>query len=358
MTMNFDSEIHSFIKVWLTATTSLIFCHQIPARIPGGAARLLSILPIIYLFTILPTHLSSIHLATPTIFYLVWLGNFKLLLFSFDQGPLSANPPLSLLHFISIALLPIKTETSTKQNPSPTSYSNLEKWKKAAIFAVKCLLLAANVCIYKFRDFFHQYAILALYCFHLYLSVEIVLAITAAPVRPILGLELEPQFNEPYLATSLQDFWGRRWNLMVPGIMRPTVYHPVRRISARVLGNRWALPPAILATFIVSGLMHEAMYYYLSRASPTWEVTWFFVLQGFCLVVEVAAKKAALAGGWRLHRMVSGPLTVVFVAVTGRWLFFPQVIRNGLDRRTFDEYHILFGLIGEWGQRLISTLKF
>lgn len=188
--------------------------------------------------------------------------------------------------------------------------------------------------------------ILALYCCHVYLGVELVLAVTAAPVRAILGLELEPQFNEPYLATSLQDFWGRRWNLMVTSILRPTVYHPVRRVSARVLGNRWALPPAILATFVVSGLMHEVIYYYLSRASPTWEVTWFFVLHGFCVVVEVAAKKA-LAGGWRLHRMVSGPLTVGFVAVTGGWLFFPQVIRNGLDRKAIDEYSILLRLIGD-----------
>lgn len=344
--MNFDPEIQSFIKVWLTATTSLIFCHQILARIPGGAARLLSILPIIYLFTVLPTHLSSIHLAGPTIFYLVWLGNFKLFLFSFDQGPLSSTPPLSLLHFISIALLPIKTETSTKQNPSPTSYSNIKKWKKASIFAVKFSLLAAIVSLYKYRDFIHQDVILALYCCHVYLGVELVLAVTAAPVRAILGLELEPQFNEPYLATSLQDFWGRRWNLMVTSILRPTVYHPVRRVSARVLGNRWALLPAILATFVVSGLMHEVIYYYLSRASPTWEVTWFFVLHGFCVVVEVAAKKA-LAGGWRLHRMVSGPLTVGFVAVTGGWLFFPQVIRNGLDRKAIDEYSILLRLIGD-----------
>ncbi|KAJ6779053.1 LONG-CHAIN-ALCOHOL O-FATTY-ACYLTRANSFERASE 3-RELATED [Salix koriyanagi] len=33
-------------------------------------------------------------------------------------------------------------------------------------------------------------------------------------VRILSGLELEPQFNDPYLSTSLQDFWGRRWNLM------------------------------------------------------------------------------------------------------------------------------------------------
>ncbi|CAA3010826.1 Long-chain-alcohol O-fatty-acyltransferase [Olea europaea subsp. europaea] len=113
--------------------------------------------------------------------------------------------------------------------------------------------------MYAYREYIHPYIILALYCCHVYLGVELVLAITAVPVRAILGLDLEPQFNEPYLATSLQDFWGRRWNLMVTSILRPTVYHPVRRISTRILGSRWAKPLAILTTFLVSGLMHEPL---------------------------------------------------------------------------------------------------
>ncbi|KAI3466453.1 hypothetical protein Pfo_023116 [Paulownia fortunei] len=336
-----DLEIQNFTKIWLTATVSLIFCHQIAARIPSGAARLLSLLPIIYLFTTLPLRLSSFHLGAPTIFYLVWLGNFKLLLFSFDQGPLSTTPPLSLLHFISIALLPIKT----RQTPSPNSLS-IDKIYRPILFLLKCGLLAVIVSLYKYREFIHPYLILVLYCCHVYLGVELLLAMTAVPVRAVLGLELEPQFNEPYLATSLQDFWGRRWNLMVTSILRPAVYHPVRLICTRILGRKWALPPAILATFLVSGLMHEVIYYYLSRASPTWEVTWFFVLHGLCVALEVGLKKA-LNGGWGLHKAVSGPLTVGFVAVTGGWLFFPQVTRNGLDLKAINEYSILVRFVSD-----------
>ncbi|XP_073147468.1 long-chain-alcohol O-fatty-acyltransferase-like [Henckelia pumila] len=350
--MNLDPEIDSFIKIWLTAITSMIFCHQIAARIPGGAARLLSILPIIYLFTILPTHLSSVLLGAPTMFYLVWLGNFKLLLFSFDiQGPLSSSstPPLSLPHFVSIALLPIemKETSSTKQITNPLLIYSKRK-KAAAIFAIKCLILAAIVSSYKYRDFFHPYVILVLYILNVYLGEEIGLAISALPARAIPGLmEIEPQFKDPLLATSLQDFWGRRWNLPSSGILRPTVYRPIRRISERVLGKSWALSLAIVATFAVSGLMHQLLYYFLSRVRPTWEMTWFFVLHGFCVAAEVAAKKA-LAGRWRLHRMVSGPLTVAFVAVTAVWLFFSQIIRDGMERRAIDEYYVSFA----------ATLKF
>lgn len=325
-----DPEIQTFIKIWLSAAASLIFCHRIVARIPSGAARLLSLLPIIFIFTALPLRLSSVHLGGPTIFYLVWLANFKLLLFAFNQPPLSTTPPLSLLHFISIALLPIKI---TKLTPSPSD-------PKISKFLLKCALLALLVSLYNFRDSMHPYLILSLYCCHVYLGVELVLAITAQPVRAVIGLELEPQFNEPYLATSLQDFWGRRWNLMVTSILRPTVYLPVLRISTRVVGGRWALPPAILATFLVSGLMHEVIYYYLTRARPTWEVTWFFVLHGVLVAAEVGLKKA-LAGRWTLHRAVSGPLTVAIVAVSGGWLFFPQLIRNEVDLKAIHEYSIL-----------------
>ncbi|KAL2495856.1 putative long-chain-alcohol O-fatty-acyltransferase 1 [Forsythia ovata] len=335
-----DSEIQSFITVWFTAVVSMIYCYYIAARLPGGTTRLLSLLPVFYLFTTLPLHLTSIHIGAITILYIVWLGNFKLLLFSFDQGPLYTTPPLSLLHFISMALLPIKT----KHTPSCQSFSNSKFYHQTAVFALKVALLAIIVRIYEYREYVHPFIILALYCCHFYLAVELILAITAVPVRVILGLDLEPQFNEPYLSTSLQDFWGWRWNLMVSSILRSIVYHPVRRISTRILGSRWARPPATMATFLVSGLMHEVIYYYLSRAYPTWEVTWFFVLHGACVTLEMAVKKA-LGGGWRLHRLVSGPMTVAFVGVTGVWLFLPQLIRYGLDKKAISEYSVLAQLV-------------
>ncbi|KAG6420832.1 hypothetical protein SASPL_117374 [Salvia splendens] len=326
-----DPEIQNFISVWLTAAASLIYCHQIAARVPSGAARLLSLLPIMYLFTTLPLRLSSFHLGGPTIFYLVWLGNSKLLLFSFDQPPLSATPPLSLPNFLSTALLPIK---HTSPSPSIAKSASKNKTPKIAIFAIKCGLLAFIVSLYSYREFMNPYLIYVLYCCHVYLGVELILASTAAPVAA-LGLQLEPQFDEPYLATSLGDFWGRRWNLVAGGMLRATVYVPVRRALGG--GRREA---AVVATFAASGLMHELIYYYLSRDKPTWEVTWFFVLHGFLVAVE-GGMKSALGGRWRLPAAVARPLTVGIVAVTGAWLFFPQVIRSGLDLKAIDEYYVV-----------------
>ncbi|XAR56750.1 Long-chain-alcohol O-fatty-acyltransferase [Bertholletia excelsa] len=304
-----DDEIQNFFRVWIAAVGSMCYCYFIAKHIPSGLTRLFSLLPIFYLLTILPFSLHSFHLGAPTAFYLVWLANFKLLLFTFDTGPLShpTHKPISLLHFVSTALLPIKLkpDPNPKLNPDqdpkasknpvklldPAS-SGAEKLQKWGIGAAKVVLLVMVIRIYGYREYLHPYVMLGLYCCHVYLGVELVLALTAVPVRAFLGLELEPQFHDPYLSTSLQDFWGRRWNLVVTSILRPTVYCPVRSLSMPVLGRRWASLPAILANFLVSGLMHELLFYYFTRAKPTWEVTLFFVVHGGCTAVEVVSKKA------------------------------------------------------------------
>ncbi|KAF8409654.1 hypothetical protein HHK36_005732 [Tetracentron sinense] len=342
-----NSETKSFIKVWLLVIASLCYSNFIARKFPKGKFRLLSLLPIFVLFTLLPLNHSSLNLVGITAFFIAWLANFKLLLFSFDQGPLFSNPPISILRFISIACLPIKIKTypsdpqfppniKIKDNPN----SRIPTTKSPLNLAVKALLFALLLRIYDYKHHIHPNVILVFYCCHVFLLLEIILAMGAALARALLGLELEPQSDEPYLSTSLQDFWGKRWNLMVTSILRPTVYHPVRYLSGRLLGREWALITAMIATFVVSGLMHELIFFYLTRATPTWEVTWFFVLHGICTALEVLVKKW-LTGRWRLHLMVSRLLAVGFVVATSIWLFYPQVIRNGVDVRVIEEYAVL-----------------
>ncbi|KAJ0261639.1 Wax synthase domain-containing protein [Hirschfeldia incana] len=152
-----------------------------------------------------------------------------------------------------------------------------------------------------------------------------------------LGLDLQPQFNEPYLATSLQDFWGRRWNLMVSDMLRSCIYYPVRKIFLHFVNSEWASIIGVLATFIASGVAHEVLYVYLTREPPTGEVTWFFVLHGVFTVIEVLVKKKTFVGHLRVRPIVSRLLTVGFVCLTAGWLFFPQLLRsNVMDRRAYE----------------------
>ena len=64
-----------------------------------------------------------------------------------------------------------------------------------------------------------------------------------------LGFAVEKLWDCPVAATSLGDFWGRRWNRIVSGFLREVIFTPVaRRAGARA---------ALLAVFLYSGLYHE-----------------------------------------------------------------------------------------------------
>ncbi|KAI3849464.1 hypothetical protein MKX03_033756 [Papaver bracteatum] len=347
-----EAELKSLTQVWITVLVCLTYCYLISRNIPKGVFRLVSVLPIIPIFIILPLSLTSIHLLGIIGFFIAWLANFKLLLFSFNQGPLS-SPSISFLHFISIACFPVnfrqnispKTEKSISRNPGSSSSLSF------LIYAVKGLVIVLLIYVYRFKQYLHPNFIIFLYCVHIYFLLELILIVTAKSVQFLLGLELEPQFNNPFLSTSLQDFWGKRWNLVVTGILRPTIYQPVQFICARIFGKRWAQLIALLATFVVSGLMHELIFYYFGRVWPTWEVFSFFVLHGVCLAVEIELKRC-FKNRFQLPPLVSGPLTVVFVLVTGAWLFFPQYLRCGADVKSLGEYAIVAesvkGLIQKW----------
>ncbi|KAK9155445.1 hypothetical protein Sjap_002925 [Stephania japonica] len=324
--------LSNFWKAWIAALASLTYSYYISKTIKPGMMRLISFLPIIALFTLLPlTLFPSPHLCGITAFFLTWLANFKLLLFAFDTGPLSSSSPLSLIQYIAQASLPIKVRHS-QDNTIMGSSSSVN-------YALKFLLLVLLLRIYQYRPHLHPQLLLVINCAHLYLTGEILLALFAAPARALLKIDIEPQFNEPYLATSLQDFWGRRWNLMVTSILRPSVYEPVRL----VLGA----PCAVVATFLVSGLMHELIYYYLTRVRPTWEVSWFFVLHGLCTAVEIVVKRSELGEKWRVNRVVSGVLSIGFVMGTSFWLFFPQIVSNEVDLRVIQEHGIAFQFVKE-----------
>ncbi|KAG5238420.1 acyl-CoA--sterol O-acyltransferase [Salix suchowensis] len=352
-----ESEICNLIEVWLSVFASVCYCYAIGKVVPKGTRRLVFLLPIVCLFLYLPLHLFVLHFRGITAFFIAWLANFKLLLFAFGKGPLSSdNRSISLPHFVAVACLPIKIQH--KADSSPKSHihhaQKLQNGKKSSPnYGVKTLLLAILVNVHNYSDYIHPKVVSLLNVMYLYIQLEIILAIAAAVAKVLLGLELEPQFDEPYLSTSLQDFWGRRWNLMVSSILRLavyeptrnlasglTVYEPTRNISKRFVGRRWSPIPAVLATFLLSAIMHEVMFYYLLRVKPTWEVTWFFLLHGFCVTLEIAIKKA-LKGRWQLPRLISGLFTVGFVLATSCWLFFPKPLKCRADARAFEEYAAL-----------------
>ncbi|CAF1894941.1 unnamed protein product [Brassica napus] len=321
-----EQELENLIKVWFSAIISVSYCYYISTRIKAGVFRLLSVLPVCVLFLLLPLFFSSVHFSESTAFFLTWLANFKLILFSFDKGPLYPLPQ-TLSRFIYFTCFPIKPQQS------PKSHDQIPKW----VFAIKVVVFGVLLRMYDYKQHLSPTMLLVMYSLHIYLELEIVLMLVKVLVLITLGCDLEPQSNEPYLATSLQDFWGRRWNLMVPAILRPAVYNPVQRIAERTMSSDQARFLAVFATFIVSGAVHELIFFYVTHEMPTGEVTWFFLLHGVCTAAEVAVKKMTFVRRWTLGPMASRLLTVGFVVLTSGWLFFPPLIRNGMFVRLPNE---------------------
>ncbi|XP_050208702.1 acyl-CoA--sterol O-acyltransferase 1-like [Mercurialis annua] len=348
-----ESEFQNFIKVWITVIISLCYSYTIGKYFSKPTKRFVLILPVVSLFLYLPLNLHSPHLGGTTAFFIAWLANFKLLLFCFHKGPLSSDPNISLPLFVAVSCLPIKIS----KNSSQTTQTHDPKLKNGFVnYAIKGILVAVMVRGYDYSDRMNPNLIPVLYAFHVYFLLEIILAVTAFLARAILGIELEPQFNEPYLSTSLQDFWGHRWNLMVTSILRPTVYEPTRFIFTRFIGRTWATLPAVFGTFVVSAVMHELMFYYLGRVKPTGDISVFFLLHGFCLTAEIALKKA-LNGRWRLPGLVSGFLTVGFVLTTGFWLFFPKFVQYKIDVKAFEDYAALGAIVKNASESVVHFWK-
>ncbi|CAH8332868.1 unnamed protein product [Eruca vesicaria subsp. sativa] len=321
-----DGEIIGFVIVWALSGISVSYCYYISTRIRAGLFRLISVLPVCALFQVFPLFFSSLHLSCCVSAVLAWMASLKLILFSFNQGSLFPFPP-DIFRFICFTCLPIKAQ----QNPNPKS--QIPKW----VFPIKVAIFGVVLHMYDYKQYISPVVLLVLYAVHIYVEIDIALMFVKLLVFITLECDLEPQANEPYLATSLQDFWGRRWNLMVPAILRPAIYFPVRQFCRGRMSSDWSTFLAVLATFFASGVAHEVFFFTLTFEMPTGEVTCFFVLHGVCTAAEVAVKRTEFVRRWRVSPAVSRLLTVGFVVVTSGWLLFPTLARSHMLERLANE---------------------
>ncbi|KAL5721244.1 hypothetical protein ACHQM5_013829 [Ranunculus cassubicifolius] len=177
------------------------------------------------------------------------------------------------------------------------------------------------------------------------LTEQLVFAVSAVLAKPFLKYQLEPQFVNPYLPTSVQNFWGKRWNLFSSTLLKSSIYEPIRSLLTPIVGRRWALYPAVVVTFAVSGLMHEVFFFYVTQRRPTWEAMWFFLVNGIWVALEIELKKKGTQYGWHLHWKFSVPLTVGFVIFTGTCLCWTELFHCGASIREIDEYAKVVGYV-------------
>ena len=115
-------------------------------------------------------------------------------------------------------------------------------------------------------------------------------------VAQLYGIEMMPNFRQPYFSTSLGDFW-RRWHISLGSWFRDYLYIPLggnRKGSARQLLN-------ILLVWLATGLWHGA--------------AWNFVLWGLLYAVLLTAEKLFLLRGLQKLHVLNHVYVLLFVTL-------------------------------------------
>jgi D-alanyl-lipoteichoic acid acyltransferase DltB (MBOAT superfamily) len=123
----------------------------------------------------------------------------------------------------------------------------------------------------------------------------------AVGISLLLGIRIPFNFNSPYRADSIQDFW-RRWHITLSRWLRDYLYIPLggnRASSAIVYRN-------LFLTFLLGGLWHGA--------------AWTFVMWGALHGAATCIHKAWSSAGFWLPKPAAVAVTFLFVNMT--WVYF------------------------------------
>jgi len=119
----------------------------------------------------------------------------------------------------------------------------------------------------------------------------------------MIGFEFPQNFNDPYLARSITDFW-KRWHMSLSGWLRRYLYIPLG-------GNRHGRTRThfnLFATMVLGGLWHGA----------NWTFVLWGALHGGALVAERVASERPGARPWPVWLAVARTFLIVLVG----WVLF------------------------------------
>jgi len=117
----------------------------------------------------------------------------------------------------------------------------------------------------------------------------------------LFNIRLPINFNSPYKATNIQDFW-RRWHMTLSRFLRNYVYIPLggnKKGEFRTYNN-------LMATFVIGGLWHGA--------------GWTFIFWGFLHGLALMVQRFWSKLGFKLWTWLAWLITFNFVNIA--WVFF------------------------------------
>lgn len=118
-----------------------------------------------------------------------------------------------------------------------------------------------------------------------------------------LGYDLMKNFNRPYFATTIGDFW-RRWHISLSTWFRDYIYFPLGGSQC----VDWKIYRNLMITFLVSGLWHGASYTFIIWGA----------YHGIIQIFERAFKRKKDVRG--IHKIIS--IVITFFLVAYGWMLF------------------------------------
>ena len=118
----------------------------------------------------------------------------------------------------------------------------------------------------------------------------------------IVGITLPENFNYPYTAQSISDFW-RRWHITLSTWFREYVFYPLERRKLKFAGQ----PINLIIVFLLTGLWH----------GPTLTYLFWGLLHGLAIAFESAGGARWMKNLWRPLRHLYA-MTVIMLG----WVFF------------------------------------
>jgi D-alanyl-lipoteichoic acid acyltransferase DltB (MBOAT superfamily) len=149
-------------------------------------------------------------------------------------------------------------------------------------------------------NFFEAWATSLSYTFQLYFDFSGYTDM-AIGLALLFNIKLPINFNSPYKATDIQDFW-RRWHMTLSRFLKDYVYIPLG-------GNKcgeFKTYTNLMATFIIGGVWHGA----------GWTFIFWGGLHGIALVINRAWSKF----GFKIWTWLAWLITFNFVNIA--WIFF------------------------------------
>lgn len=131
-----------------------------------------------------------------------------------------------------------------------------------------------------------------------------------------LGRDVSPIMDSPICATSLSEFWGRRWNIAFRDFAHASVFRPIAK--------RWNTTLATWASFVFSGFVHELAISVPAGAGYGFPLC-YFLLQGAGVSLErrLAKQGLRIRGG-----LVGWLYTAVFTLPAALFLFHRPFVHN------------------------------